>query len=105
MTAYLSGLTDKKWGKTNYPRNANDSLRAGLEEYLIEKQKLTPGCIALFKISAIPYHCGIVTDYKNSLGLLHAYENAKRVTEHALINWWKDKIVKVYGFPGVDYGG
>lgn len=103
LTAILSGLTDKKWGKTNYPRNASDSLREGLEEYCLKMEKLTPGTIALFKITAIPYHCGIVTDYNDDLGLLHAYENVGRVREHALIPWWKDKIVQIYGFPGVDY--
>lgn len=103
LTACLAGLTDKKWGKTNYPKNSNNSLVKGLEEYCITINKLQLGAIALFGISSIPYHCGIVTDYGNKLGLLHAYQNAGSVREHELISWWQDRIVRVYGFPGVDY--
>ena len=104
LTAYLAGLSDKKWGKTNYPKTANSFLQQGLEEHCVELEELTIGGIALFKISAIPYHCGILTDYRGGLGILHAYQNANKVTEHGLIPWWKNKIVRVYGFPGVDYG-
>lgn len=103
LTAYLAGLTNKKWGKTNYPRNSNNSLVEGLEEYCIRIEKLQCGAIALFKISSIPYHCGIISDYADGLGLIHAYSNAGVVAEHELIPWWQDKIVRVYGFPGVSY--
>lgn len=104
MTAFLSGLSKEKLGLTNYPRNADGSLGRGLDEYCTELDTLQPGAIALFQLSPIPHHCGIVTRYGEGLGILHAYENVGRVREHALIDWWKNKIVKIYGFPNVNYG-
>ena len=103
VTAMIAGLTDSIWGQTNYSRNSNNSLQQGLERYCSQREQLQAGTIALFKLSPIPYHCGIITNYKEGLGLLHAYENVGKVREHALIPWWRDKIYKIYGFPGVNY--
>ena len=103
VTAMLAGLTDNIWGETNYSRNSNNSLLQGLEQYCYPTPIIGTGTIALFKLSKIPYHCGIITNYKEGLGLLHAYENVGKVREHALIPWWKDKIYKIYEFPGVNY--
>ena len=103
VTAMLAGLTDSIWGETNYSRNSNNSLQKGLERYCYPMEKLQVGTVALFKLSPIPYHCGIITNYEGDLGLLHAYENVGKVREHALIPWWRDKIYKIYGFPNVNY--
>lgn len=103
LTAILCGITYSFVAPTNYGRNSSRLLADGLERYCEEIGIFLPGTIVLCNLSTIPYHCGIITDYQGRLGLLHAYENAGRVREHALIPWWKDKIYKVYKFPGVEY--
>ena len=100
----LTGVLPANFDFKNYSRIPDGSLERELDKHLIELYKLQIGAIALFKVSALPHHCGIITDYGEELGLLHAYENVGRVKEHALIPWWRSKIVKIYGFALCDYG-
>lgn len=104
LTALLSGVTKEIIATPNYSRDGSNSLQQGFERYCAPTESIVPGVIVLVKLSAIPYHCGIITDFEDGLGLLHAYENVGRVREHALIPWWKNKISHIYQFPAVNYG-
>ncbi len=73
-----------------------------LRHYMTEipLSALAPGCIALFRMDAMPQHLGIISDYMGSdkpeLGLIHAYAQARKVVEHRLDEYWREKIVVVF---------
>jgi cell wall-associated NlpC family hydrolase len=49
-----------------------------------------------------PKHAGIFVRLEDGReGVLHTYTNVGRVTLHGLNGWWKDRICKVYRWPGV----
>lgn len=105
-TGKLSGALPLEFDYLGYSRDADGSLLREFDNYGLSLPDLTAGAIALFKIDAVPHHCGIITPrFKgDDWGVVHAYQSAKKVKEHNLICWWKTKIVRLYGFPGVDYG-
>jgi NlpC/P60 family putative phage cell wall peptidase len=77
--------------------------------YLVEKlssllvdvppSKVVAGDLALFQIKGNPQHLGLITDYKNGLGLLHAYAPSRRVVEHEFDQFWKKQLIKVFRWP------
>lgn len=87
---------------SNYPRNPNGTMIKEIES-CCQKIELQPGALLVFKVSAQPQHCGIVSNYMNSFGLIHAWDICNQVCEHRLIQQWLDRIVGCYGLPGVDY--
>ena len=104
LAGKIAGVLPHDFDFTQYSRTPDGSLERELDKHCIELPGLTVGAIALFRISAIPHHCGIITKTKEgNWGLLHAYENTNKVREHELINWWQSKMVKVYGFKQVSY--
>ena len=85
--------------QTNYARLPNDGeLQAGLEKYLLPCE-LKVGAVALFKLDQEPQHVGIVSDYGNGFGLMHAYLQARKVVEHSLDEFWMKRLVTCYAFP------
>jgi cell wall-associated NlpC family hydrolase len=74
-----------------------------LVEEICSNEVLQPGVLLLFKISSTAQHCGIVSLYQNSLGLIHAWDIAGKVVEHKLTSDWINKVVGCYGLPGVHY--
>ena len=88
---------------TNYSRDPDGQLLTNLEKHCNKLPDLTEGAIAVFKLSAIPHHCGLITKFRGDWGLIHAYQNVGKVKEHEFIPWWQDKLVGVYGLPNVDY--
>jgi hypothetical protein len=54
--------------------------------------------VALFKIKNEPQHVGIVSDYGDGLGLIHAYAQSRKVVEHGLDEFWKKRLVACYRF-------
>lgn len=60
------------------------------------------GDLLVFRIRKFPSHCGIVTDLFEGPGLIHAYQSIGKVAEHALTEWWVERIVGAYRLPGVE---
>jgi cell wall-associated NlpC family hydrolase len=90
------------FNRADYPRAPNGTLQPLVEE-ICNQEILQPGVILLFKISATAQHCGIVSFYRQDLGLIHAWDIAQRVVEHKLTQDWIGKTVGCYGLPGVNY--
>ncbi len=55
-----------------------------------------PGDLALFTVRDNPQHLAFLTDYENTLGMIHCYAQARRVVEHRLDDDWKQRLVKVF---------
>ncbi len=84
--------------RTNYGRQPhNGELEKALLEYLTPCE-LRVGVVALFKISKEPQHVGIITDYKNGFGIIHAYAQARKVVEHNLDSWWQERLTDCFTF-------
>lgn len=102
-TGWACGALPKDLDYKNYSRHPSGILQKKLDEHCEKLALKQVGAIALFNLDQTPHHCGIITQFNNDWGLIHAYENVRRVREHALNYWWESKIVGFYGFPGVDY--
>jgi cell wall-associated NlpC family hydrolase len=87
---------------TAYSREPDGvTLIAEIEKICIPVQKYQTGDLLVFKIRRLPQHCGIVTDLMGE-GLIHAYQSIGKVAEHALTDWWVERIVAAYRLPGVE---
>lgn len=80
---------------------------AGLLEAALDAQpcltrvtEMLPGDIALMSFSAGPQHLGFF-DGEN---LIHAYQPIGKVCEHRLTAEWRNRIVRIYRFVGVEHG-
>jgi hypothetical protein len=54
------------------------------------------GDVVLIRIDSNPQHLAIISDLDGVPGLIHAYAPARAVVEHALDNWWSQRIVAAY---------
>ncbi len=54
------------------------------------------GDLALFKVRENPQHLAILSDYENTLGMIHSFAPSRRVVEHRLDDDWKSRLLKVY---------
>lgn len=88
---------------SNYSREPDGTLLTLVEKHCEKLPDLTEGAIAIFKLSAIPHHVGIISKFRGNWGLIHAYQNVGRVKEHEFIGWWQNKLIGVYGLPNVEY--
>ncbi len=105
MTAKLAGVIEPDFEFCNYGKDPDGKLEAMLDRYCQPLETIQQGAIALMAMDKIPHHCGIIIDYHGGDGLLHALDGVgyNRVVEHSLISDFASKIVKLYGFPGVNY--
>jgi NlpC/P60 family putative phage cell wall peptidase len=84
--------------RLDYARQpSGGQLEAALAKYLLPCN-LQVGCVALFKIKSEPQHVGIVSDYGDGFGLIHAYAQSRKVVEHGLDEFWKKRLVACYRF-------
>lgn len=87
--------------RADYAREPKDGeLQRVLEKYLIHS-KLEVGTIALFKLDKEPQHVGIISNYENGFGLIHAFAQSRRVVEHNLDATWRERIVAIYKYPSM----
>lgn len=78
-------------------------VRAVLDTYLCRLGgEPEPGDVALIRWRRTANHLAIVTDGAEPYGLLHAYRMIGRVCEHRADDYWRDRIVALYGFRSVD---
>jgi cell wall-associated NlpC family hydrolase len=85
-----------------YPRAQYSTLQQRVES-VCTPAVLQPGVLLLFKISSTTQHCGLVSLYRDGLGLIHAWDVAGYVVEHKLIKDWLNKTAGCYGLPSVTY--
>lgn len=58
-----------------------------------------------FTSPALPTHCGVIGNHpsvKDGLTLIHTYRQVGMVVEHILDQTWRDRIAKVYAYPGTE---
>ena len=105
VTGKIADAIETDFDYLEYARNPDGSLLRELDRKFVPLKEKKNGSVAVFQLSVVPHHCGILSrTQQGNWNLIHAYSSAKKVKEHQLIPWWKSKIVKVYGFPNVDYG-
>jgi cell wall-associated NlpC family hydrolase len=99
--AHDLGLTE--WDETGYSEQVDTArMRRKIEEFCdyvgAGGTDPEPGDVLLFSIKGSPQHLGLATDQ----GVIHAYQSAGRVTEHALDCTWKRRLVAVFSWKGLD---
>ena len=87
----------------NYSREPDGTLIRELDKHWQRLPDIKEGSLLVFAIRKEPQHCAIASKFRGGWGMIHAYENAGQVREHALIPWWRKKITHFYALPGVDY--
>lgn len=55
-----------------------------------------------FLSSRDPHHIAIVTEIGNRIKIIHAFNQAGKVVEHDLDEYWKNKMVGAYKFRGIE---
>ena len=66
---------------------------------------MQPGDVLLMRFSGDPQHLAIYagwSDVYQAEGIIHAWLQARNVAEHVLTDEWRNRIVRVYRFRGVE---
>ncbi len=63
---------------------------------------LREGCIVTLTEPAFPCHCGIISRKHGELYLIHGYAKRRKVVEELFDKLWRDKLVAVFDYPGVE---
>ncbi|MEL6493931.1 MAG: hypothetical protein AAFQ41_02250 [Cyanobacteria bacterium J06623_7] len=100
LVAQDLGLGD--FNEADYPRTPDGTMQRRIAEKFPTAFS-QPGVLLTFRFSQTEQHCGIVSEYMDGLGLIHAWDVAKQVCEHRLDAYWLDRVTGVFGFPGVNY--
>jgi NlpC/P60 family putative phage cell wall peptidase len=90
----LAGYDEVTYSKEPDGAYLTEKLTALLDEVPIAEAQA--GDLALFKVRENPQHMAFLTDYENTLGMVHSYAPARRVVEHRLDDDWKQRLVKVF---------
>ena len=84
--------------RTDYCRQPHArELEKALLGYL-NPCKIKVGAVALFTLGKEPQHVGIITDYGAGFGIIHAYAQARKVVEHNLDSWWRERLTACFTF-------
>ena len=84
--------------QTNYSKFSNDfEMKKFLDKYFIKirKKDVKIGDIAYINFNNNLEHVAIISDIR----LIHCYVEARKVVEHSLNQYWKDKIKCFYRYP------
>jgi NlpC/P60 family putative phage cell wall peptidase len=90
----LSGYDEVTYSKEPDGVYLTEKLTALLDEVPIAEARA--GDLALFTVRNNPQHMAFLTDYEDTLGMVHSYAPARRVVEHRLDDDWKSRLVKVF---------
>lgn len=90
----LAGYDEVTYSKEPDGAYLTEKLTSLLDEVPIAEAQA--GDLALFKVRENPQHMAFLTDYENTLGMVHSYAPARRVVEHRLDDDWKQRLVKVF---------
>lgn len=95
----LSDYDHRDYGQVINP----DILRAEIERFClpIAAEQMQAGDVLLFAIAGSAQHVGLCAQAGSSgARVLHAYQSAGKVVEHALDGRWQRRLVAVYRFRG-----
>lgn len=95
----VHGRLLSSYDEITYPKEPDGAyLIDKLTDILIEVPiaDARAGDLALFKVRENPQHLAILTDYENTLGMIHSFAPSRRVVEHRLDEDWKSRLLKVY---------
>lgn len=94
--AHDLGLSE--FDTTDYGRIPDgERLRQELERHMQPTSTPLPGDVLLMRFEREPQHVAIVTE----IGIIHAYAQLRRVTEHALQGVWPSRVLAAYRFGGL----
>jgi len=71
----------------------------------VELDDMQAGDVLLMKFNSDPQHLAIFagwSDVYQSEGIIHAWLDAKKVAENVMTDEWRNRIVRVYRFRGVE---
>lgn len=95
--SHALGLSD--FDIADYARQPDPTMmRALLAAHMNPITKPEAGDVLLMRFEREPQHVAIMTDS----GIIHAYAQARKVTEHRLDSVWRSRIVGAYRFKGLD---
>ena len=77
-------------------------LKQELSKCLKEENSYDVGDVLLIEFDGMPQHVGIVSDYKDGVGIIHCYAQSKKVIEHSLDDWWKKRVTASFSFYGLE---
>lgn len=96
------GFCLSKYDRTDYSMSPQTTKLAeffDLHLDPLDKDKIKPGDVLLFKFWQDPQHVGIVSNYPTGdLGLIHCNSNSGSVIEQPLSDAWKRMITHAYRF-------
>ena len=79
-----------------------DSLLAHIRSQCVERSgDPLIGMLAVMRFEREAQHVAFIVPHASGLGMVHAYEPAKRVVEHGLDLKWRRRIVALFDLPGV----
>lgn len=84
-----------------YSMRPTGELQPVLEEYLDRVEgEMMDGDVLLMRWAGMqPHHVAI---YAGDGKIIHAYAGARKVTKQDYTDFWKQKTVAVYRFPGIE---
>ncbi len=65
-------------------------------------EQMQPGDVVLIQTVKEPHHMGILVDYRDGFGIVHALKARGKVVEHRLDSKWRKSIVAAYSYPSVE---
>lgn len=92
----------------NYdPEPTDDTVLRECKKYLREilVEQMQPGDVACMDVGGrvvMPSHTCIISPLAPGVGIIHAYNWIGKVCEHTLDKAWRDRIVAVFQFPGLE---
>ena len=89
---------DQPSAYSRQPHNAMLEYWADRQIFLSRETTPQAGDILLMRFEKEPQHVAIFTGEN----IIHAYESIGRVVEHRLDDKWRNRIVRVYRFKGIE---
>ncbi len=84
---------------SHYPDSSKLLLRMHQLLSEIEVSDIRPADIVLLKVDDSPQHLAIISNMMGGKGIIHAFAPARAVVEHALDDYWLQKIVSSFRLP------
>lgn len=98
------GILPPHFDYTRYGRRPNGQLDAALDQHLVPLATPEPGCIVAIAWHRRLHHVGIVGRTEQYDTLIHSLD-PHGVIEHRLDEKYQRRVVRCFGFAGVQYLG
>lgn len=90
----------------NYTESPSGTLlqeHADQNLVITDRKELYPGDIAiLWGWKREPQHFAIVGEHAGRLTMIHAFSKRGSVVEHGWDEFWRERLVRIYEFPGTE---